>query len=196
MSDLNKKYLNRIDFYNVVDLAAHCDVRKLNIAINTAVNIDLQKILCELFSFTFKVLEKEDRTELENKIVNGGSYKCGNNEKFFLGTKQIVIYYSYANYLANSYANDTGLGFKQKTDSYSLPVPKKEVDSFSIQNRNIGYEIIKQYKDFLCHHATELKDYELVLKDCDCGCGCSGSNCKDGVETRRITSVPRIIKKR
>lgn len=191
---LNRDFLTRQDFLEVVDIAMHCDVRKLNIAINTAINIDLQEILCELWSFTIDTLEKDitNLTDFEKTLINGGYYQCGKNRKYFLGTKKIIVYYSYAIYVANSYSNDTGLGFVQKTSDYSLQVPKKEVDSFSIQHRNMGFSIINQYRDILCHNSSLVN---VELKHCHSECGCGYGNCDDGIDTRRIINRPFIIRK-
>lgn len=188
---LNTKYITLEDF-KIVDVAIHCDYSKLNIAIQDAVNFELPEILCEYYGFVKSILEVENPNEEQLKILNGVDYECGSTIKRFLGIKALLVYYSYANYLMGSTLNDSGLGFVQKTDQYSIPTPLKDIKEITNSYRNRGYSVFKQLKDYLCHNSDLIDGFDIHLEDC--GCGCSHGNC-DFTEKRIYTFKPRIIKK-
>ena len=98
---INTKYLTIEDFA-IVDVAIHCDWKKLNIAIEDMLNFDLPEYLCDMYGFANDILTKENPSEEELKIINGSNFECQNVTKRYLGLKRIMVYYSYANYLMNS----------------------------------------------------------------------------------------------
>ena len=183
---LNTNYITLEDF-KIVDIATHCDYTKLNIAISDALNFDLPELLCEYYDLYINEIESENLD-----LINGTTYECGNVTKKFLGLKNILVYYSYANYLLNSTMTDTGIGFVKKTDQYSIPTPLKEVQSFVESYRNRGYAIIKQLKDYVSHDQELIDKYNLpITKHCGCGSG----KC-DFTEKRVYTFRPKVIRKK
>lgn len=187
---IETNYITLQDF-KIVDVATHCDYSKLNIAINEALNFELPEILCEYYDIILDAFNSEDKTELQLKLLNGDTYKCGRITKKYLGVKQLLVYYSYANYLLNSSLTDSGLGFKQKTDQYSIPTPLKEIQSHANKYRNMGFAIVKQLKDYLYHNPELANEYGFKH---DCDCGCEHGNC-EFTEKRMYVFKPRIIRK-
>ena len=187
---LKTKYITLQDF-EIVEVANHCDYTKLNISINEALSFELPEILCEYYELVKDAFEAENPTKEQTLILEGATYSCGRVTKRYLGAKDMLVYYSYANYLMNSVMNDTGLGFVKKTDQYSLPTPYKDVKEFVNKNRNMGFAIVKQLKEYLCHVPNLTTSYGLKL---DCHCGCADGNC-DFTEKRIYKFKPKVIKK-
>lgn len=189
---LKTKYVTIEDYFSVVDVAKHCNYPKLDIAIDEALNFELPEILCEYYQIVLDAFEAEEPTEEQLKILNGDTFQCGRTTKKFLGAKKLLVYYSFANYLLNSHLHDTGLGFKQKTDQYSIPTPIKDIKEHTNKYRNMGYAIVKQLKEYLCHLPEIQFQYGLNLM---CDCGCSSGDC-DFTEKRIYKFKPKVIKKR
>lgn len=187
---LKNKYLTIRDF-DIVDVAVHCDFKKLDIAISDALSFELPEILCEYYGIAKKALDNAD-DETYQELLNGGDYECGGVTRRFLGIKALLVYYSYSNYLMQSVLNDTGLGFKQKTDNYSIPTPLKDIKDISNSYRNRGFSVFNQMKDFLCHNSDLTKGFNIPYS---CGCDCSTGDCYF-TEKRVSAFKPRIIKKR
>ena len=181
-----------IDDFKIVDVADHCDWDKLNIAIDEALKFELPELLCEYWGLVKNTFKAENTTEEQLKLLNGTEFNCGKTTKEFLGLKDMLVYYSYANYLINSTSNDTGLGFVKKTDQYSIPIPMNEVEKYSKKYRNMGFAIIKQLKEYLCHNKDLTQGYNI--KFIDCGCGCESGYC-DLTEKRIFVFKPKIIRR-
>ena len=198
---IRTEYLT-IDDFKIVEIAQHCDWDKLNIAIDDALKFDLPGITEEYYGLILDAFNKEVNkvssefsdnfsTDFDtDDLINGTNYKCGNRTINFLGLKDMLVYYSYANYLMNSTMNDSGIGFVKKTDQFSVPTPLKDIKEFVNSYRNRGYAIFKQLKKYVCHIPELANEYNLSL-NCDCGC----KNDNHFTEKRIYTFRPKIIKR-
>lgn len=187
---LRTEYLTLKDF-EIVDVATHCDYKRLDIAIDEALNFDLPETLCEYYDVVLNALNSEEKTEDQLSLLNGGTFKCGKVTKKFLGVKQMLVYYSYANYIYRGASTNTGFGQVKKESDFSIPVPLSEIKEISITFKNMGYSIVKMLKEYICHLPELRKEYDL---ECDCNCGCVDGKCNQ-TKTNTFSFKPLIIKK-
>ena len=110
---LKTEYLTIRDF-EIVDVATHCDYKRLDMAIEEVLNFDLPETLCEYYDVVLNALNSEEKTEEQLSLLNGGVFKCGKVTKKFLGVKQMLVYYSYANYIYRGASTNTGFGQVKK----------------------------------------------------------------------------------
>lgn len=171
--------LRPTDFEMVGQVAAHCDVGKLNIAIREAIVFDLEDIFCDFWrdiEINWKSTERNWRD-----LIDGSEYLgCNGKVTRHQGVKKAVIYYAYARYLIINGFNDTATGTVQKTNDFSIPKPLKEIQAFSDKYRNMGRRILQGSKNFLCLNREDFEGFN----DRECaGCGCDGS-CGSGSNTK------------
>lgn len=183
---LNTNYITIQDF-RIVDVAIHCDYTKLNIAIDDALNFDLPENLCQYYKLVIDAFGQENQS-----LLYGSEFQCGNVTKKFIGLKSMLVYYAYANYLLNSTMTDSGIGFVEKTDSFSVGTPLKEITTFAESYRNRAFSVIKQLKEFVSHDRELCEKYNLPMSS-DCGCG--SGKC-DFTEKRGYKFRPKVIRKR
>lgn len=163
------------DFDCVAQLAKHCDLAKLCIAIEEAEVFDMKPLLCDLFP---DVEEHWDDPKGDwDILINGGSYLgCNEKTRTMLGIKRMFIYFAYARYIMLNGWNDTPSGSVQKTNQWSIPKPLKELESFSDKYRTFGYKTWKQVENYLCLN----RDLFPSFDPCNCsGCGCN-EKCDSG----------------
>lgn len=167
------------DFDCIGQVAKHCNLTKLNIAINEAIKFDAKALLCGLLFEVSDNWESED--EKWDDLINGSTYEgCNGREISHAGFKEVLAYYAYARYLIINKTDDTASGTVQKTNQFSMPTPLKEVYSISNRYRNMGAELWKDVEAFIC---TNKKDYPNAdFSNCK-GCGCNGS-CGTKTNTR------------
>lgn len=190
---ITSKYLTIEDF-KIVDVAIHCDWSKINIAIDDCLNFDFPEYLCDMYGLADYIINLDNPTEEQLKILNGDTFICQNITKKFLGLKSILVYYSYANYLMGSTMNDSGVGFVAKrNDGFSVPIPLKDIEKYVNSYRNRGYSVIKQLREYLSHNKELIEGFNIDFKSCNCGCG--HGKC-DVTEKRIYTFTPKLIKKR
>lgn len=187
------------DFKCVGDVAVHCDLSKLCIAINEAEEFDLSSLFCDFWPTIVKIntevseyktllaaynkciADEEpdcivpnvpENYEIKNSLINGGNYtSCNGKTKNHLGVKRILVYYSYARYCIINNFNDTPNGAVSKTNDFSIPKSIKELESFSNKYRTMGFESYKKTLDFICHNKEVFTDTNCL--DCEiCGCDC------------------------
>lgn len=175
------------DFSCIGNVATHCDLPKLCIAINEAIQFDLSELFCS-FWFDVESIYKEvneylickekpecdipepENYELKYSLIYGGNYKgCNEKKRSHLGLKSIAIYYAYSRYLQINGFNDTPNGNVQKTNDFSIPKDYREVKAYQDKYRSMGYDLYKKTLDFLC---TNREVFQFESKECKyCGCG-------------------------
>ncbi len=162
--------LNRNDFFAIGQVAKHCNLPKLEIAVNEAVLFDLKPLLCDLF---YEVdenwnSEDEDWTNLMKPLTFDG---CNDKKRSHQGLKNVLVRYAYARYLLKNRSDDTPNGSVTKNNEWSIPKPFDEIKQESNQYRNMGLDLFKEVEMYICLN----KDvYETSNFDCS-GCGCNGS---------------------
>lgn len=209
----NRTYVTQKDFKCVGLLAQHCNLEKLDIAIDEAKQFDIISLFC--FDFVNDVLENwskalkkvdnpdYDRTQPESisnpllidnpsfdqnyfNLIFGGTYLDRHSKtQQNLGFLRIWVYYSYARYkLINQY-NDTANGTVGKQGEFSFTTPLGEITAFSNKYRAMGKEAYQSLLGYLCLNKVLFPKFD----DCNCKntCGCSGS-CSCG-KTKKITGV-------
>lgn len=159
------------DFEKLGQIAAHCDTKKLAVAVNQAAEFDMERIFCGLW---IEAEAKWTSTDTSwRNLINGTEYiGCKNSNRRHKGLKDALIYFSFARYTYNNGFNDTPSGNVQKTNDFSIPKPLKEVKDFADQYRNMAYQVVKGLKNWLClQDKTTFPAYER--DECE-PCGCAG----------------------
>lgn len=183
--------LIRTDFTGIGDIANHCDLNKLNIAINQAEEFDMEDIFCDFWQ---DVIDNWDATEW-NDLINGGTYEgCNERIKKFAGLKRVWVYYSYARYIMLNGYSDTPNGMVAKTNSYSMPTPLKELETIADKYRTMAKVTLERTMGYLCKNRTTFPNFNDY--DCKGGCGCGSDNCGDRkTNTRGFGISSSIIQK-
>jgi hypothetical protein len=183
----NTRYIELADFDCIGDVAVHCDLRKLCIAITEAQNFDLYKLFCGKWSEIEDIIKEvddyqkctENCVEPENydkkkALICGGDYECGNGTMYHLGIKKILVYYAYSRYLLINGFNDTPNGAVSKSNSFSIPKPLGEIKMFSQNYRDMGFEAFKRTAGFLCVNSDIFTFVSGCSEVCRCGAECNG----------------------
>jgi hypothetical protein len=189
--------LEQSDFDCVGQIAIHCDLPKLCIAINESRDFDLSNLFCDWSSIadiweqvqeyqtalaeceadpdcTTPPVEPDDY-DTKLALICGGNYTtCSGKVKKHFGVKRLWVYYAYSRYLLINEFNDSPVGNKTKTNDFSLPKSLKEIELFADKYRTMGYDSYKQTEHFICANKTVFESFNL----CDCkSCGCGDENC-------------------
>lgn len=161
--------LQQSDFTGVGNIAKHCNLDKLDIAINEAILFDLKPLLCDLF---FEVDDNWEDTEgiwfdlIAPKEFTG----CNDRKKSHQGLKNALIRYSYARYVILNPYDDTPNGGVTKSNDWSIPKPYNDLKQISDRYRSMAYEMWKEVEAYICLN----KDvYDAEQFDCK-SCGCNG----------------------
>lgn len=168
--------LNRTDFAVIGQVAKHCNLEKLQIAINEAILFDLKPLLCDLF---IDVEANWDETEgIWADIILPKEYTgCNDKTKQHQGLKNVLIRYSYARYVILNGLDDTPNGGVTKTSDWSIPKPYSDLKAISDRYRTMAYELFKEVEACIC---LNIDDYENANFYC-APCGCNG---KCGTKTK------------
>lgn len=190
------------DFDCVGEVAKHCDLSKLCIAIGEAQEFDLSGLFCYFWNDIVDIwneidLYQEALTEYEQCVLDGGidcvepeiptdydlklnlicggSFEsCNGRVRYHLGVKRILVYYSYARYLLVNSLNDTPNGSVTKTNDFSILTPLKDIERNADRFRTMGYESYKKTLNFICAN-RESFDFNGECKECGCTCErCNG----------------------
>lgn len=167
------------DFDCIGKVAKHCNLEKLNIAINEAIKFDAKELLCGLYYEVSENWKSED--EKWTDLINGSVYKgCNNKEVRHLGFKEVLTYYAYARYFIINNMDDTASGMVQKTNQFSMPIPLEKILSDSNRYRNMGAQLWKDVEAYICVNKELYPN--ASFENCS-SCGCNG-NCGDRINTR------------
>ena len=176
-------YLVSTDFENIGLVATHCDLKKLNIAIEESKNFDLVPLFC--FELVQDILNNwETENSKYSELINGCNYEDYSGIlQQNMGFKELWKYYAYARYMLINQFNDTANGAVRKQNEWSIPTPLKEVNDISNKYRNMGQIAFESVRDYLCEKKEDFPKFD----DCNCKkrCGCVGK-CSCG-KTNKIT---------
>lgn len=182
--------LNRSDFEGIGDIANHCDLNKLNIAINEASDFDMDGIYCGFWQDILDNWTNEDEKWVN--LIDGGDYSGCNGTRKHAGIKRIWAYYSYSRYIMINGFNDTPSGLVSKTNQFSIPTPLKELQAYSDKYRNMGLALYKKTNGYLCLNS----DFFVNFNTYDCApCGCNGECGKSRTSTKGYGLKSSIIGK-
>lgn len=183
--------LNRTDFIGIGDIANHCDIDKLNIAIQESSEFDMEDIYC---NFWYDILTNWNDPEWDN-IINGGEYiGCNGKTRKHSGIKKAWAYFAYARYIMINGYNDTPSGFVAKTNQFSIPTPLKELETLSDKYRTMAKVVLERTKGYLCKNASIFSNFNTY--DCNSGCGCGGGCESSDRNTRGFGVSSSIISRK
>lgn len=189
-----KNVLTQKDFENYGVVADHCDNKKLNIAINEALDFDLCSVFkkCEV---EIKVLIKNvllydpesegiPPTEFETALVNGNIFSHDSRNYENLGLKRGLIYYAYARYLLINELNDSAVGNKTKDFSFSIPKTANELEQMSNKYRNLGKACFVSSLEWIALNEKEFPQLANCLDLDLCACRIDNKQSKCDIETK------------
>ena len=154
--------LSRCDFTGIGDIANHCDLNKLNIAINEAADFDMEGLYCDLWD---DIIENWDSTEEDwRNLIDGGNYQGCNRTRKHQGIKRVWAYYAYSRYILINGFNDTPSGMVAKTNQFSIPTPLKELQAYSDKYRNMAKVSYERTNGFLCINSVVFDNFNTY--DC------------------------------
>jgi len=178
--------IDQADFSCIGQMAIHCDKEKLCIAIDEAINFDINPLLCDCYSDVDE--NWDDPYEPFNSLINGGTYEdCQEKERHHLGIKRVLVYFSYARYLMINSWNDTPNGHVTKNNPFSIPKPLKEIESFSNRYRDMAFKTWEHVKKYLCANRESFPCFDASECKCACGNGCGRSEKGFGVRGSTVT---------
>lgn len=150
--------INRADFKGIGDIANHCDLGKLNTAINEASIIEMEGVFNGFWQIILNNLESQETHWLD--LING-------NDKH-KGIRTIWAYYAYSRYIILNGFNDTPNGMVNKTNGFSMPKPLKELQAFADKYKNIAKVLTVKTEAYICenkHLFTDLNGYICKCED-------------------------------
>lgn len=168
------------DFKPVAQLAAHCDLTKLNIATREAIRYEMETLFCDFWLEVETNWASTDPTW--RSLIDGDNYTgCNDRNRRHAGLKDALVHFAYSRYLILNGFNDTPTGNVTKNVDFSIPKPLKEIQSFADKYRNMGIITVERIKNYLCLQDSEVfTTYEK--KDCH-ACGCNGECGSDKINT-------------
>jgi len=177
-------YLIKDDFISVGLVAKHCDLGKLDLAIEESKNFDMIPLFC--FDFVndvlnnWGILEANPDYQKYRNLIDGDVYINSDKSYNNLGFKKVWVYYAYARYLLINQFNDTANGTVIKDNEWSSPTPLKEIKDYSNDYRDMGAEAFKNVQSFLCKNKEIYPKFDTCNCQLSCGCfgGCSCGNTK------------------
>ena len=104
--------------------------KKMCIAEKEAIQFDLSQLFCEENEIETIYNEVNEGSLDADKLnlIQGGVYVgCNGKNKKHSGIRDLLAYYSYSRYVIINGYSDTATGLKQKTDSFTLPIPLKRI---------------------------------------------------------------------
>jgi hypothetical protein len=154
------------DFNCIGQIAKHCDLPKLCIAIEEAKIFDLNGLLCDEM---YLDINENWSVFLYENLINGGEFiGCNDKKSFHLGIKKVLIYYAYSRYILLNGFNDTANGMVQKTNEFSIPTPLKELQAFADKYRNMGFSAWRGVERYLCKNKYIFNKFSSENCKCEC----------------------------
>lgn len=181
--EYKNEYLSVLDFNCVGNIAMHCDIPKLCIAIDESKHFDLIPLFC--FDFLNDVFANWNSEDAKYRgLIDGATFvSCGGKTDYHHGIKRVWVYYAYARYLLINRMNDTPNGLVSKTNDFSIPIQHDEITGFSNKYRAMGREAFESVRRYLCHNKEDYPKFNA--SDCD---SCNCSSCHGG-ETKKMTGI-------
>jgi len=181
--------LQQSDFTGIGNIAKHCNLDKLQIAINESILFDLKPLLCDLF---IDVDDNWDDTsgiwfELVEPLQFTG---CNDKMKSHEGLKNVLIRYSYARYIILNNFDDTPNGGVTKNNDWSIPKPFADLKQISDRYRSMAYEMWKGVEAYICLNKDVYTDADFDCAPCGCNGKC-GSKTKVKGYGLRMTNISK-----
>ena len=172
--------LIKADFTIIGQVALHCDQRKLDIAINEAIQFDLRPMLCDFF---WKLNDEWDSEEkLWRQLIDGGSYKnCKDNNVSFMGMKNALVYFAYSRYIIINSFDDTPNGQVTKTNQFTIPKPLKEMEAYATKYKNMAMIALKDTEKYICKNEDEDAFESYDFRNCEL---CTCTSCEPHTQAR------------
>ncbi len=161
--------IHQTDFKGVGQVAKHCNLEKLEIAINEAIMFDLKPLLCGLF-YDVDANWDEDSGVWYDIIEPKQFVGCGGKTQSHEGLRNVLVRYAYARYIILNNFDDTPNGGVTKTNEWSIPKPFADLKQVSERYRNMGLDLFKDVEAYIC---LNREDYPAADFDCK-SCGCNG----------------------
>lgn len=161
--------LQQSDFASVGMVAKHCNLQKLQIAINEAILFDLKPLLC---GFYHDVNTHWDATtgDWAHIMLQHEYSGCNDQKMMHQGLHQVLVRYAYARYVMLNNFDDTPNGGVTKTNEWSIPKPFQDIKNISDRYRTMAFELFKEVEAYICLHRYL---YQNAQVDCE-PCGCNG----------------------
>lgn len=168
--------LQQSDFTGIGNVAKHCDLPKLETAINEAILFDLKPLLCDLF---YDVDENWEDTEgIWFDLIEPLQFEgCNGRMKSHQGLKNVLIRYAYARYVILNNFDDTPNGGVTKTNAWSIPKPFADIKQISDRYRSMAYDQWQEVEAYICLNKEDYPDSDFDCKACGCNGKC-GSKTK------------------
>lgn len=188
--------LNKEDFYPIGQVAKHCNLEKLQIAINESIMFDLKPLLCDLF---IEVNENWDDTEgIWFDIIEPLEFEgCNGKQKTHQGLKNVLIRYAYARYIIINGFDDTPNGGVTKNNDWSIPKPYSDLKQVSERYRNMGYDLWQEVEGYICLNEDVYENADFDCKPCGCNgkCGSKTKNKGFGIKGSNVSKEVHYHKK-
>lgn len=127
-------------------------------------NFDLGKLLGDAFYLALiDDFTASPSLTTYSDLFNGGSYVHNSVTYYNYGLKNLIVYYAYARYVANSNVIATPTGFVHKTNPHSENVTDKTVSRLTDNARSSALLIEDSVRLYL---QRKKDDYPLWLKSC------------------------------
>ena len=122
-----KNWVEKTDFHDLRYMANSVKSDQLlNQCVSEAMIFDIQPLLgSALFYELVSQFDAKDLTELNAKLLDGGTYLYYDNTYIFQGLKKCVAYYAFARYTKRDGVKYTASGPVMKDDDLSDPINDK-----------------------------------------------------------------------
>jgi len=179
------------DFVGLGQIATHCDLTKLQVAINEAIEFDMKPLLCNLFGQIDENWEEEELAGPNYTVISPGSYEnCAGFNTTHQGLKKVLAYFAYSRYTFMNPFNDTPNGAVDKTNPFSIPKPLAEIKQYSNKYKNMAKEAFKYVEAYILLNKDGYPGFPVSeLKTCGCNgaCGTKGNTKGFGIKSRIIS---------
>lgn len=187
-------YIQQSDFNFIGQVAKHCDLPKLDIAIAEAQTFDLEDLFCPNWPILEAIILEVDtyiantdpgKIEPENyedkySLVYGGTFIRNEVSRKNLGLKKTLTYYAYSRYVILNGFTDTPSGLVSKSNDFSIPKTLKELTQFADKYRSMGFASFKTNIEFLCVKKDIFTTFTYgdLCAEYGCDTDCIGGNTK------------------
>lgn len=139
--------------------------KELDPYILEAQNFDLAKFLGDAFLIEIaNDFNASPSLSTYSDLFNGGEYTYNSEKYYNYGLKNLIVYYAYVRYVANSNVLATPTGFKHKTNPHSEHVSDKTISRLVDNARQQALYIETNVKEYLVRNATI---YTIFKNNCN-----------------------------
>lgn len=180
------------DLRKVGDVAQDCDLRKVNEAIEQALEFDLSELLCGLFFDVEKYLRTdEEAPEDIANLINRTYFDACNGRMYHVGLRHVVSLFAYSRYLRINQYHDSHSGMTVKRADWADIIGKNDLKNYANPYFQQAKQAFKNVELYICRNKEKYKRYNF--SNCvACSCG----KCSDNSNTRSGFSASVINIKR